>query len=105
MRRAQRRAALLGIDQVPILRREANGPEIGAGIFKFKGNGEGAIVRFADAHDTAGLFGAGGGINEREFVAFGDLVTDFEKAAVGVDDEREGIHDDNFSVIETSFQA
>jgi len=85
--------------------RKAEGPEIGGGVFKLEGDGEGAILGFADADDAAGFFGARGRMDQGQFVAFGELVANFEETSVGVDDEGEGVHGDEFSVVEASFQA
>ncbi len=86
------------MDQLPVLRREADGPEVGRGIFKLEGDGKGAILRFADADDAAGFFGAGRGVDQLQFVTFGELVADFEETPVGVDHQREGVHEGRFPV-------
>jgi hypothetical protein len=95
---------LFGMDEVPVRRRKADGPEIRGRIFKLEGDGECAVLRFAYPDHATGHFCSTSGVEEPDSVALWQLDADFEQATVDIDRQRKRIHRDELSIVELCFQ-
>lgn len=92
------------MNEVPVRRRKADGPEIRGRIFKLEGDGECAVLRFAYPDHTTGHFCSASGVDEPDFVALWQLHADFEQATVGIGRQRKRVHRDKRSIVELCFQ-
>lgn len=89
---------------LPAWQRQVDGPEIGRGIFKFEGDSESRVLKFADVHYLASDFGPRSTVDERHLLAFGKHHTGLKYAAMGIHRHGKGIRTDHRSVVSANFQ-